>query len=909
MGSRRDRKPLLGRDTECRLLGRLLDEVRAGESRTLVLRGEAGVGKSALLEYLIGAAGGCHVVQLTSVQSEMELTYAALHQLCHPMLPLADRLPAPQRTALATAFGMNTGPAPDRFLIGLAVLGLLAASAERQPVLCVIDDAQWLDRGSAQVLTFAARRLLVEPIACVFAVRSPADVIAAFDGLPSLEVTGLPDDAARELLHSTVPGLIDGQIRDRIIAEAQGNPLALQELPQDASNTGLAGTPIPARLEESFRNRLNLLPPGLRQLLVIAAAEPVGDPRLARRAAARLGNTTDPSATSAADDLVRFGTRTRFRHPLVRSAVYQAATSEELRKVHRALADVTDIRTDPDRRAWHRAHATDRFDEEVAEELEESAGRARTRGGIAAAAAFLQRAATLTPDPARRARRLLTAAAARNEAGDPQTANELLATAATGPLEESQRARATLLGAEIAFTMNHGDRAVRMLLDAAGRLTPWDPGLAQETYLQAISAAMFASRLAEGPGLIEVATVARAAAPDAPESRAADLLLDALALYYTGQPSATEAMRKVVRVFVNGEVEVDDELRWLWLVFIVALGLWDDDASLLLAERYVRVARESGALAVLPLALSSRITMHIMAGELADARLLSEEVRTIVTATGLRVTNYGALMASAFRGHLDEFDQLERATASEAASRREGVGLSVGDWTRAVVGNGQGRYDEARTFAARASADPPAPGVAAQWAPTELVEAAVRTGYHDLASRTFERLAGTTRASGTDWARGIEARSKALLSDGDDADALYRAAIDHLRRTRMRYDLARAHLLYGEALRRERRRSDAREHLRTAYELFTAMGAEAFAARAGRELRATGAAAPRRTPEEGTDLTARESQIARLAGEGLSNSEIGTRLFMSPRTVEYHLHKVFMKTGVNSRHALAQARV
>lgn len=905
MGPSLGKKPLLGRDKECRLLDRLLDDVRAGESRALVLRGEAGVGKSALLEYLIDSASGCHVVQLTSVQSEMELTYAALHQLCHPMLPLADSLPEPQRAALATAFGMSTGPAPDRFLIGLAVLGLLAASAEKEPVLCVIDDAQWLDRASAQVLTFATRRLLVEPIGCVFAVRSRAEVTAEFDGLPSLQVTGLPDDAAAELLRSAVPRLLDGQVRDRIIAEAQGNPLALLELPQEiASGFGSpASYPLPARLEESFRMRLNLLPPELRQLLVIAAAEPVGDPQLVKRAAARLGNTTNAMATAAADDLVRFGARTRFRHPLVRSAIYRAAPAEELRNVHRALADATDFRIDPDRRAWHRAHAADGYDEEVAAELEHSAGRARTRGGVAAAAAFLERAATLTPDPASRARRLLTAAAARNEAGDPDTAHELLASATSGPLDDRQRARATLLDAEIAFTTNRGDRAARMLLEAANRLAPWDAELARETYLQAISAATFAGRLAEGPGLADIAAAAREAAPPPSGTRAADHLLDALGLYFTGQDGAHDAMRHVVKIFLKGDAE--EELRWLWMAFAVAVGLWDDGACKILAERYVRIARDTGAFAVLPLALSSRSAVHVMAGELTEAQSLSEEVRTIITATGLRVTNYGALMVAAWRGHRDEFEQLERANASEAMARREGVGLTVGDWARAVLANGLGRYDEARQSAARASADPRTPGAATNWPAAELVEAAVRTRDRELATRAFEHLTATTRPAVTDWAQGIEARSRALLTDGDEAEALYRAAIDHLRRTHMRYDLARAHLLYGEALRRERRRLDAREQLRTAHELFTAMGAEAFAARAGRELRATGAAAPRRIPRAGTDLTARESQIARLAGEGLSNAEIGTRLFMSPRTVEYHLHKIFMKTGVSSRHELS----
>ncbi|NMO52867.1 helix-turn-helix domain-containing protein [Actinoplanes sp. TBRC 11911] len=894
----------LGRATECRRLDHLLDAVRAGQSRTLVLLGEAGVGKSALLEYLIGNAAGCRVVPVTSVQSEMELTYAALHQLCQPFLPLTDGLPHPQRAALMTAFGIRGGPPPDRFLVGLAVLGLLAAAADQQPLLCVVDDAQWLDRASAQVLTFVARRLLVEPIGFVFGVRCPADVTSDFAGLPHLEVTGLPDDAARELLRASSPGLLDEQIRDRIIAEAGGNPLALLELPRETGQANGGPQTVPARLEEIFRMRLHLLPPQVRQLLVIAAAEPAGDPLLLSRAALRLGNTAGPGAGAAAGDLVRFGARTRFRHPLVRSAVYQAAAPEELRTVHRALADVTDAAADPDRRAWHLAHATDGPDERVADELERSAGRARTRGGMAAAAAFLQRAAALTPDPARRVRRLLTAAAARNDAGDPDTAHALLAAAASGPMDDRQRARATLLGAEIAFTMSRGDRAAGMLIEAAGRLEPWDTELARETFLQAISAAMFAGRLAEGPRLAEAAAAARAAAPAPGRPRAADVLLDALALHYTGDGAAGEVMREAVRVFAEDDVSVEDELRWLWLAFIVALGMWDDRSGVLLAERYVRVARESGALAVLPLALSTRATMHVLAGEVTDAEHRSEEVATIIAATGLQVTNYGGLMVAAWRGDPAVFDRLARDTTDEVTARREGVGLSVGDWCRAVLGNGLGRYQEAREAAVRVCADPPAPGVTGQWAPAELVEAAVRTNHRKLAFQAYDRLAATTEGAGTDWARGVEARSRALLCDGDEAESLYRTAIDHLGRTSLRFELARAHLLYGEALRRGRRRIDARDQLRTAHELFTGMGVEAFAARAGRELRATGAAAPRRAPAVGTDLTARESQIARLAGEGLSNAEIGIRLFMSARTVEYHLHKIFTKTGITSRRGL-----
>jgi DNA-binding CsgD family transcriptional regulator len=906
----RRRPGLLGRETECQVLDELIGAVRGGESRTLVLRGEAGVGKTALLDYLVTTATGCRLLRATSVQSEIELTYAAVHQLCAPLLRLADDLPRPMREALVTAFGLQAGPPPDRFLVGLAVLGLLTMSADDRPLLCVIDDAQWLDRASLQVLTFVARRLFVEPIACVFAVRSPDDE-TEFSGLPVLEVTGLPAPAARAVLHSAFPGPLDEQIRDRIIAEAQGNPLALLELPAEISHAELAGgfgwpagRTVPGRVEDGFRRRLDLLPPGLRQLLVLAAADPVGDPRLVWRAAAHLGSTVDAVSAAAVRDLVRFGARTRFRHPLVRSAAYRAASAEELRTVHRALAEVTDDPADVDRRAWHRAHATEGYDEEVAAELERAARRAQDRGGLAAAAAFLERAAVLTEDAERRAQRTLAAAAAKHEAGAPDAALGLLAGALSGPLDERQRARATLLSADIQFTMNRDSHATRMLLDAARQATPLDSALARESFLQAVSAVMFAGRLSEGPGLAEVASIARAAPPASSEPRAADLLLDAFVAHLTDDAGADETMRKALRIFVGDELPIEENLRWLWLAFIVAVALWDDAACRTLAERHVRLARTSGALAALPLALSSRITMHVMDGELAEAESLSEEVDTIVAATGLTVTNYGALMVASCLGREAIFDRLGHDTARLASSRGEGVGLTVGDWTRAVLLNGLGRYDEAKRYAARASADPPAPG-SVLWATAELVEAAVRAGDHESARRALARLTAATDGATTDWAGGISARCRALVAPGPEAGPLYLTAIDRLRRTRLRLDLARAYLLHGEWLRRERRRIEAREQLRTAHALFTEMGTEAFATRAARELRATGATAPRRRAGPGTELTAREAQIAKLAGDGLSNGEIAVRLFVSPRTVEYHLHKIFAKTGITSRHALA----
>ncbi|WP_327312626.1 ATP-binding protein [Streptomyces sp. NBC_01235] len=908
------RRPvLLGRHAECQALDRLVEALHAGQSRSLVLRGEAGVGKTALLDHLLDQAADCRVVSATGVQAEMELPFAALHQLLAPMLDLLNSLPGPQRDALGTAFGIHAGPPPDRFLLGLAVLGLFAKAAERRPLVCVIDDAQWLDRASAQVFAFVARRLFAESVACVFAVRDSSDG-HDLSGLPVLDLVGLHDDDARGLLRSEIPGRMDEQVCERIIAEARGNPLALLELPRELTHAELAGgfgsptaQTLRGRIEDSFLRRLEPLPAQTRQLLLLAAAEPLGDPALVWRAATRLGNPAGTAAVVAADDLIEFGPRIRLRHPLVRSAVYRAASPDERRTVHRALAEATDAEADPDRRAWHRAHATVEPDEGVAAELERSAGRAQRRGGLAAAAAFLERAAALTPGSGRRAERALAAAQAKHEAGAPDAALSLLAAALAGPLDELQRARASLLRAEIAFTTNRGNLAPPTLLEVARQLEPLDVGLARETHLQALSAAMFAGRLAvEGGGLLEVAAAARTAPTTSEAPRAADMLLDALVLLLTEDArAATQAMRRALRAFLEDDISPAEELRWLWLAFIVAVALWDDRSCRVLADRHLRLARDTGALAGLPLALTSRIFVHLFQGELAEAASLSEEVRTIVTATGFQITHYGALALAAWQGRQSEVEQLVRVTTSEAASRGEGVGLSVADWASAVLYNGLGRYEEARAAAERVVLDPPAPGVAVHWGPAELVEAAVRSGDSESASRALDRLVRTTQASPTDWALGIEARSRALLARGTAAEGLYREAIDRLGRALCRADLGRAHLLYGEWLRRERRRVEARDQLRIAHELFADAGMDAFAERAARELKATGETARKRSAEIGSDdLTPREAQIARLASEGLTNTEIGSRLFVSPRTVEYHLHKVFAKTGVASRGAL-----
>jgi DNA-binding CsgD family transcriptional regulator len=900
---------LRGRRREREVLDDLLGAVRSGQSRALVVLGEPGVGKTALMQYALESASAYRVARAVGVESEMELAFAALHQLCAPMLDRLERLPGPQREALATAFGLSSGDAPDRFLVGLAALGLLSEAAHEQPLLCFVDDAQWLDRASAQTLAFVARRLYAESVGVVFATREPSEELR---GLPELHVHGLRNGEARELLASAVHGPLDERVRDRIVAETRGNPLALLELPRGLSQAELAGgfglpdaPALSGRIEESFQRQLAELEPSTQLLLLVAAAEPLGDPMLVWRASEQLGIAPDAAPPAAAAGLAEFGGRVRFRHPLVRSAVYRAASPTERKSVHAALAEATDPKVDPDRRAWHRAQAATGPDEDVAADLERSAERAQRRGGLAAAAAFLERATLLTREPTRRSERALAAAQAMHQAGGPDAALRLLAMAEAGPVDELQRARADVLRAQIAFATSRGGDAPPLLLKAARRLEPLDARRARDTHLDALSAALFVGRLTTDGGVLEAARAARAAPAAARPPSGADLLLDGAASVITdGYAAGVPVLERALAAFRDGHVSEEEEIRWLWLAARVAVNLWDDETWHVLAERHVELARASGALTVLPIALSSRIVVHINEGEPAAAASLVEEQRAIVEATGSQIVLYAGLIVAACRGREPEASTLIEDSIEDVRRRGGGMELAITRWWSALLHNGLGRYEDALAAMQQATDYPPEL-LFSNWVLPELIEAAARTGQRDRAADAHRRLSDTTRASGTDWALGIEARTGALLAEGDAADRLYREAIDRLGRTRGRVHLARAHLLYGEWLRRESRRSEAREQLRSAHEMLTASGLEAFAGRAARELLAAGEAARSDGAQGATGaLTPQEAQIARLARDGLSNPEIGARLFISPRTVEYHLHKVFTKLEISSRNQL-----
>jgi DNA-binding CsgD family transcriptional regulator len=897
---------LRGRERECRLLDDMVKTIRSGGSCSLLLRGEPGIGKTALLDYLCESADGCRVLRMAGFESETELVFAALHRLCWPVLDEVDRLPAPQQTAVQGAFGNVPGGHPDPFFIGLGILSLLSEVAADKPLLCVIDDAQWLDKASAQALGFAARRLEAESVALVFAEREPVSQVA-LTGLPDLPVLGLPHAEARQLLDSALHVPLDESIREQIITDTGGNPLAILELPRNLTIQALAGgfglpatQPMSGRIEESFRSRLDLLAADTRLLVLLAAAEPTGEPSLLWRAAELLAIPPEAADQAEAADLVQFDSGVTFRHPLVRSAIYGSASAKSRRNVHSALAAATDRQRDPDRRAWHRAKATITPDEEVASELEDSAGRAESRGGLAAAAAFFQRAAALTPAPDQRARRTLAAARVSLDSGAPDLARRLLNAAERGPLDPLQEATLARLQGQLAFHLRRGGDASPLLLAAALKLQPLNVDLARETLLDALWAAYFAGRLGGRDDVRRVCDAALTAAFAPREDRTIDILLSGIATHFNqGYETAVPALRRAVDDFLTGNVPTPDEVRWSMLATCAATDLWADDAWYALAIRHVKVCREIGALTVLPFALDYLALAEIHGGDLQAAATLIDEIDTICAVTGTASLAYASLTLAALREPQDHATSLIEAAVRDATARNEGFEITSTEYASAILHNGAGRYNLAFPAAHRAYGYDDAGFF--PFVTPELIEAAARSGRPDVAAEALRPLSEHAQAVGTSWALGVEARCRALLTPGPAAEAVYRAALQHLQRCRGVLDLARARLLYGEWLRRERRRAEAREQLRSAHEAFLAMGAFGFAERTARELLATGEHARKRTVQTESHLTAQENQIATLARAGLSNAEIGTRLFISPRTVEYHLRKIYTKLSIGSR--------
>jgi DNA-binding CsgD family transcriptional regulator len=895
---------LRGRAEECARLEALVGDVRRGKSQSLVLRGEAGIGKTALLEYLIASASDVTVLRAVGVESEMELAYASLHQLCGPVLEQLGSLPPPQRQALEIVFGMSGGPAPARFLVGLGVLSLLSDVSEGRALLCVVDDAQWLDQASARTLGFVSRRLLAESIGLVFATRE-AD--GELQHLAELELHGLVNGDARAVLQSAVRFRLDARVRDRIVAETRGNPLALIELPRGLTATELAGGfgmpethGLTVRIEQSFVRRLEALPEETLRLLLVAAAEPVGDPVMLWRAAAQLGIEPEALDRAEREGLVAVGERVIFRHPLVRSAVYTSASAEGRRAVHLALATVTDGEVDPDRRAWHLATAAVGPDEQVATELVRSADRARARGGFAAAAAFLQRAVALSLDPRARAERALAAAEASTHAGAFETALRLLAEAEAGPLDEIGRANADVLRGQVAFGSGQRD-APRLLLQGAARMQPLDLDIARETYALAWGAAALRAHPSDSDTLVDISRHIRTLPLPSATPDPIGLLLAGLAtLAIDGPAAALEHLRGAVAA-LTAETTVD-VVRSTWGATPAVIMLWDPFWLQAIAAQQVELARDVGALDRLPIHLSTLSVPMALSGDLVGATSLAAEIDSVTAAIGRRPLRSVASLIVALGG---SEEATEAADKVQARARAKGPGSALAHWPAAIHYNGLARFEDALSAAKDATMTPTYVWPSMLSLP-ELVEAGARTQAREVASQALERLGELTQPSGTDWGLGIEARCRALLAESE-AEQLYEEAIERLARTKMKPDLARAHLVYGEWLRRERRRVDARVQLHAAHEQFSSIGMEAFAARARRELLATGEHVRRRAVETRDDLTAQERQVALLARDGMSNVEIGARLFISRHTVAYHLRKVFSKLGISSRHELAAA--
>jgi DNA-binding CsgD family transcriptional regulator len=895
----------------------LLDRVRGDESAVLVIRGEAGIGKTELMHYCARQAAGCQLAQVHGVESEMELPLAALHQLCTPMLGSLDALPEPQQRALRVAFGLASEPAPDRFVLGLAVLSLLAENAAARPLICLVDDAQWLDDASSRVLGFVGRRLLAEPVGLLLAVREAAGE-RLFPGLPTLTVDGLTDTDARALLTAAVPGQLDSRVGDRIVAETRGNPLGLLELARGMSEAelagGFAGPPaasvpghLQGRLQDQYLRRVRVLPGPARQLMLLAAADPTGDATLLWRAAQQLGLGPDAAAAAAAEQLLDIGSRVRFRHPLVRSAAYAAGSPEDRRAAHLTLATATDAGADPERRVWHLAAAATGPDEDVAAALEQAAAKIRARAGLAASAAFLRQSVMLTAEPGRHTERALAAALANLHAGAFDIALGLLARAEAHAVDDLQRARVEQLRGQVEWASVTGGEAPVLLMQAARRLETLDAELARETYLHAWVASHLAGPLA-GPGglLPEVSRAAQAAPRPAGDPRPCDLLLDGLTtMIVQGRAAAEPAIRRALNTFLGDQVSGEEWLQWGIFAQMAAMAVWDFDGWDALSARHVELARALGALAPLSIALNGRGSVVTHCGDFETATSLAAEKDVVNEVTGIRLATTCDLLLAGYRGRPAEAAPLFAATFEDSTARGEGLAVQMANWSAAVLHNGLGRYAEALAAAEPATEETYSP-LSTQLILPEMIEAAVRTGRADLAGEALGRLSAMT-VGGSDWAKGLEARSRALVSDGREAEPCYAEAVERLGRTPLRPDLARAHLLYGEWLRRENRRLDARHQLRAAYDLLDAIGAGAFAERARRELLATGEKARKREVDTYSQLTSQEEHIIRLARDGRTNREIAAELFISTRTVEWHFRKVFAKLGITSRRDLHDA--
>jgi DNA-binding CsgD family transcriptional regulator len=899
---------LLDRQTERAAIDGVLDAVRGGFSDALVLRGGPGVGKSTLLQYAVVAAPDLRVSSIGGVESEISMEFGGLHQLLVPCLAQLDELPPPQRSALRVAFGQEAGPPPERFLVGLATLTLLSRAAEAQPLLCIVDDAHWLDPESAQVLGFVARRLHADRIGLIAAVGEPASQ-QVLEQLPTITVDGLPDAEARELLSSVAGGALNAQAVDRILTDTRNNPLALVELGTQYTAdqlSGRAGLPEPLplgqRLQEHFLRQVRGLQPDAQAFALLAAADPGGERGQLWRAAAQAGIDPDLASAGAAEaGVLEFpGNSVRFRYPLLRSAVYHGASAADRRHAHHALSEVGSSEL----RVWHLAAAAIVPDEALAAELQHTAERAGTRGGYATRAALLRRSADLTPDDARRAEREVALADARLMAGDPVGAQHMLGGALPRLTNAIARVQAQRLEGAIRFAQGDAAEAARILASASQALAD-DDRMARDTMLLALQAAIWA-----GPA--QTREIARAARvfPRVREACAsvADLLLEGYSARFTiGYRASVPPLRAAVTALLADDLDPAVGLRWFALGTAAAGSLWDDQAAFALSDRWEKMARAAGAFTTLPVALAFHAVSESMAGHFREADTRSALMLEVLTMNSgpavLGVNSRGSGLLLAYRGRLTEAHATGLAQVRESAARGQGGPADIGRYIVAVADLFGGDYEAAMSSAQTVLEDDPA--YTAEVTLPELIQAAVRAGDYEAAATAHKTLSERALAAGTPWALGLRARCEALLAEGADAEGFYRESISQLKRSRMAVDLARAHLLYGQWLRRAKRRRDARYELRTAHDMFAAMGADQLAGWTAAELRATGEHARARTPETAVDLTPQETRVADLAATGAPDSEIAAQLFISPSTVDYHLRKVFRKLNVTSRTQLA----
>lgn len=901
---------LVGREPERARLESLIELARHGSAGSLVVRGEPGVGKSALLDAVIADVRDATILRTLGLEAEAPLPFAALHRLLRPVLRLRAELPVPQARALDVALGEEDGPGVEPFLVGVATLSILTAAAEESLVVCVVDDAHWLDPASADALLFCARRLGADRAVMVFAARDDTEETFDPQGLPELALAGLDRESALALLEDLSIGAPAGEVAERLVVETGGNPLALLELPGELSGDQLRGvTALPtqlhltAQVERSFLDRCRRLSSSVQSLLLLAAADDTAEPAVLRRASAALGLGEDSLEEALASGLLSSqGETLQVRHPLVRSAIYQAASAADRRRVHQALAEALAGVGDPDREAWHRAAAADGPDDEVVAALEAVGSRALRRGGYVAALAAYERAAALSREAARRAELSFAGARAAWACGQVDRARVLLSTAREGTTDPLVICDVARLRGHIEVNVGSASEAHRIFVDAAHEVHAVDPLRALE--IAAVAAVMRTYGADSGTRLPSGDVVAAPAAEDAPRTRCLKSLLTAMTAAAEGEWA--RAVEVLDQALLAGD-EVDDR-EVLWNLGNAALQLGDDDAQLRYYSYALSRAREAGAVTAVVYALQRLCFGHFVRGDMVALRGSAEEARGLATSAGqpamtaLPLAWLALLAASQGR---DDYDSLVMELDDVVAAHPLGITADpvhdLGRWARATRATSTGDPAGAVHHLGRIRLP-----VVARMATADLVDTTVRAGEPAVALRRVDDLVDYAEGTRRPWALATVAYGRAMTAGDADAEPLFEDALAQFELARRPLDEARVQLSYGEWLRRGQRRVDARRHLRRALETFEDLRLPALAERANQELRASGETARKRDPSTLVALTPTELKIAQLVSAGMSNKDVAAQCWISPRTVAFHLRNVFTKAGISSRGELAQ---